>query len=116
VAKVNINDTTKYEDVVAKLRKVEARLKGQGQNLAHFSTQAIPIRKDGRKGITRTNVRNSSPGRRRSARTILGRKVLELRVTTTTRATIWPRQPIIGQNSLAMSLGCGRYHIRRKRS
>ena len=31
VAGIDVSDTTKYEDVVAKLRKAEARLKGQGQ-------------------------------------------------------------------------------------
>ena len=44
VAGIDVSDTTKYEDVVAKLRKAEARLKGQrqgqGQNLANFTTTA----------------------------------------------------------------------------
>ena len=31
VAGIDVSDTTKYEDVVAKLRKAEARLKGQRQ-------------------------------------------------------------------------------------
>jgi hypothetical protein len=30
VAGIDVSDTTKYEDVVAKLRKAEAKLKGQG--------------------------------------------------------------------------------------
>src|SRR5439155_12841847 len=40
VAGIDVSDTTKYEDVVAKLRKAEARLKGQnqGQNLARFTS------------------------------------------------------------------------------
>jgi hypothetical protein len=40
VAGIDVSDTTKYEDVVAKLRKAEARLKGQGQgqNMANFTT------------------------------------------------------------------------------
>lgn len=39
VAGIDVSDTTKYEDVVAKLRKAEARLKGQNQNqnLARFT-------------------------------------------------------------------------------
>jgi hypothetical protein len=44
VAGIDVSDTTKYEDVVAKLRKAEARLEGQrqgqDQNLANFTTTA----------------------------------------------------------------------------
>jgi hypothetical protein len=42
--RIDVSDTTKYEDVVAKLRKAETRLKGQrqgrgqSQNLANFTT------------------------------------------------------------------------------
>jgi hypothetical protein len=46
VAGIDVSDTTKFEDVVAKLRKAEARLKGQGQgqgqNLARFTSTATP--------------------------------------------------------------------------
>jgi hypothetical protein len=40
VAGIDVSETTKYEDVVAKLRKAEARLKGQrqGQNMANFTS------------------------------------------------------------------------------
>jgi hypothetical protein len=53
VAGIDVSDTIKYKDVVAKLRKAEARLKGQkqgqgqGQNMAHFTTTGSP--KKGRK-------------------------------------------------------------------
>jgi len=52
VAGIDVSDTTKYEDVVAELRKAEARLKGQnqGQNLARFTSTAITGKKgQGRK-------------------------------------------------------------------
>ena len=48
VAGIDVSDTTKYEDVVAKLRKAEARLKGQngqGQNMARFTATGNPKRK-----------------------------------------------------------------------
>jgi hypothetical protein len=52
VAGIDVSDTTKFEDVVAKLRKAEARLKGQnqGQNLARFTTTATAGKKDKKKG------------------------------------------------------------------
>jgi hypothetical protein len=40
VAGIDVSDTTKYEDVVAKLRKAEARLKGQGYGPAHDQVRA----------------------------------------------------------------------------
>jgi hypothetical protein len=53
VAGIDVSDTTKYEDVVAKLRKAEARLKGQrqgqGQNQANFTTVGSSSNKKGRK-------------------------------------------------------------------
>jgi hypothetical protein len=53
VAGIDVSDTTKYEDVVAKLRKAEARLKGQkqgqGQNMANLATTAGSSNKKGRK-------------------------------------------------------------------
>lgn len=52
VAGIDVSDTTKYEDVVAKLRKAEARLKGQDQdqNLARFTSTATTDKKgQGRK-------------------------------------------------------------------
>lgn len=58
VAGLDVSDTTKYEDVVAKLRKAEARLggqkqgqgQGQGQNLANFtSTTTMGKKGQGRK-------------------------------------------------------------------
>jgi hypothetical protein len=52
VAGIDVSDTTKYEDVVAKLRKAEARLKGQNQchNLARFTSTATAGKKgQGRK-------------------------------------------------------------------
>ena len=39
VAGIDVSDTTKYEDVVAKLRKAEARLKGQGQGYSQGHDQ-----------------------------------------------------------------------------
>jgi len=54
VAGIDISDTTKYEDVVAKLRKAEARLEGQeqgwGQNLARFTSTATTGKKERKKG------------------------------------------------------------------
>jgi hypothetical protein len=54
VAGIDVSDTTKYEDVVAKLRKAEARLKGQrqgqGQNLANFTTTGSSNKKGRKKG------------------------------------------------------------------
>jgi hypothetical protein len=48
VAGLDVSDTTKYEDVVAKLRKAEARLRGQ--NLANFtSTTTMGKKGQGRK-------------------------------------------------------------------
>jgi hypothetical protein len=56
VAGIDVSDTTKYEDVVAELRKAEARLNGQnqGQNPAHFTSTAITGKKgQGRKKESR---------------------------------------------------------------
>jgi hypothetical protein len=56
VSGIDVSDTTIYEDVVAKLRKAEARLKGQrqgqgqGQNLANFTTTGSPKKKGRKKG------------------------------------------------------------------
>jgi len=56
VAGIDVSDTTKYEDVVAKLRKAEARLKGQkqgqgqGQNMANFTTTGSSNKKGRKKG------------------------------------------------------------------
>jgi hypothetical protein len=58
VAGLDVSNTTKYEDVVTKLRKAEARLRGQkqgqgqghGQNLANFtSTTTMGKKGQGRK-------------------------------------------------------------------
>ena len=54
VAGIDVSDTTKYEDVVVKLRKAEARLRGQkqsqGQNLANFTSTTTTGKKgQGRK-------------------------------------------------------------------
>ena len=133
VAGIDVSDTTKYEDVVAKLRKAEARLKGQRQARARIwlisRPPAAPIRKDGRKGLVftaarkdtiRRNARNFSPSRRRPIKTTLGRRVLEPRMARTTKTRVGtatrPRQPIRGRNSHATSLERGRYHTRHKRS
>jgi len=43
VAGIDVSDTTKYEDVIAKLRKAEARPKGQ--NLARFTSTATTGKK-----------------------------------------------------------------------
>lgn len=49
VAGIDVSDSTKYEDVVAKLRKAEARLKGQGQgqgqNQARLTTTTTTSKK-----------------------------------------------------------------------
>jgi transposase InsO family protein len=54
VAGIDVSDTTKFEDVVAKLRKAETRLKGQNQgqaqNLARFTSTATAGKKDKKKG------------------------------------------------------------------
>jgi hypothetical protein len=54
IAGIDVSDTTRYKDVVAKLRKAEARLKGQkqgqGQNMVNFTTTGSSNKKRRKKG------------------------------------------------------------------